>query len=238
MTNALSNLTLLSNQIHLWCIPYNVNLIDKTCLAKAELERANTFKFDIHRDYFLMYRSTLRHILSTYQDISPQDLVFHYSKYGKPYLLNNVNNIHFNLSHSSNMAILAITKGAFIGVDIEHVKPLENLEDLVKRFFSETEQKIFFLLPKHMRLTSFYEIWTRKEAYIKAIGKGLSFPLDHFTVSFSDDYPPRIVDLKFSKDDINHWSMHCFTYTHNGNKYESACVVRNQLAQVLTYEYM
>ena len=97
---------------------------------------------------------------------------------------------------------------------------------------------MLFLLPSDKRLIAFYEIWTRKEAYIKAIGKGLSFPLDHFTVSFSDNYPPRIISVKSEIQEAKYWSMHCFSYYNNGEKYEAACTVRNKISKILRYEYV
>lgn len=231
------NFVILPNEVHLWYISYNMHLIDKTCLVKNELDRADAFRFNVHRNQFLMYRSALRHILAVYYKIAPQNLVINYNRYGKPHLSDNRLNLEFNLSHSSDMAILAITQKNAIGVDIEQIKPFDNLEDLVNRYFSIAEQKLFYLTTSKKKLESFYEIWTRKEAYIKAIGKGLSFPLDHITVSFCDDYPPRIISIESSTEEATYWSMHSLNHQNDGEEYKIACAVHNKISVMVSFNY-
>lgn len=231
------DLIILPNQVHLWYISYNIHFIDKTFLVKNELDRASAFRFDVHQNQFLMYRCALRHILAAYYRIAPQNLVISYNRYGKPYLSDNRLNLEFNLSHSSDMAILAITQKNAIGVDIEQIKPFDNVENLVNRYFSMAEQKLFHLIPSKKKLESFYEIWTRKEAYIKAIGKGLSFPLDHITVSFCDDYPPRIISIESSAEEAIYWSMHSLNHQNDGEEYKIACAIHNEMSAVVRFDY-
>ena len=156
-------------------------------LTHDELDRADRFYFEIQRRRFIAARGTLRSILSCYLAIYPSHLRFYYNQYGKPCLAPEFSSslLNFNLSHSDNMALFAITRNMEIGVDIERVRSDFEYEEIAKRFFSANEVAILRTIPTEKRLEAFYHYWTRKEAYIKAHGKGLSLPLDSFDVSFA-----------------------------------------------------
>ena len=231
-------INIFQNEVHLWLIPFNSLFINEKYLTNDEFNKINSFKFKVHKVRSKVYYSALRHILAVYHDkIEPQNIIITKNKYGKPYLLQNKLELYFNLSHSNNLAILAIAKNHPVGVDIEQIIQFENLEPIVKRFFTKNEYKNFISLPKNKRLVAFYEIWTRKEAYIKAIGKGLSFPLDNFTVSFYKNFPPRIISIKSSKNEAKSWFMYTEKYQFYKYKYEIACTVRNTIKKVLKFNY-
>jgi 4'-phosphopantetheinyl transferase len=147
-------------------------------LSPDEIERANRFRFAKHRDYFVMTRGILRHLLNLYTDISPEKIVFSYGSHGKPYIA--LSPIHFNISHSHEMALYGFTQNKAIGIDIEKIKSTVNL-DIAKRFFSPDEYQYLLSLPEREKIKAFYAIWARKEALIKALGKGLYTPLNHFS---------------------------------------------------------
>ena len=232
------------NQVHLWYIPYNSQNILSTkfdkdeVLSEDEIRRANKYKFHIHRKQFITYRIALRKILSIYYKISPRELVFKYTEYGKPYVANSPiqYNIQFNLSHSEDMAVLGVTKNNLLGVDIEYIKPIDNIDDIAIQFFSKSEYKKFVSLPSKYKLECFYEIWTRKEAFIKAIGEGLSHPLDTFEVSFYDDTTPRLIHINGTVADAKEWLYRCLTFTHERKKYELAILVNNTQSDFIKVE--
>lgn len=216
-----------TNQVHIWYIPFNENLIDSSILSPDEIQRSSEYKFNLHKNYFLMYRCVLRKILACYYDIHPEKLVFSYTNYGKPYVLNNAPGIQFNLSHSNGIAVLGITKYHQIGIDIELIKPLEDMLLMANQILSELEYRRFLMLIESERLEAFYEIWTRKEAFIKAINKGLSYPLNKFSVSFSHNQPSRIIEIENSKVEARKWLIKSFTIQDNDQLYKMACLIKH-----------
>lgn len=151
-------------------------------LAVDEIERADRFRFPIHRERFTIARALLRKTLCLYLDSAPEKITFSYGHRGKPYLQSNPTTLQFNVSHSHDMAVYAVTQEAEMGVDIEKIDPPFK-EDVAKGFFSTEEYKALMQLPVAERSGAFYHIWSRKEAVIKALGEGLYAPLDTFSVS-------------------------------------------------------
>lgn len=174
------------HSVHLWRIDlstFGSQLSDlATLLSPDETERANRFKFDIHRQRFIVARAMLRRVLSRYAHTSPQDIVFDYGNHGKPFLRDNTYQIHFNISHSDELAVIAVTVEQEIGVDIEKMEP--TFKDAVaKRFFSPQEYNELHALSEEEQVIGFYRIWSKKEAVIKALGEGVYVPLDSFSLS-------------------------------------------------------
>jgi 4'-phosphopantetheinyl transferase len=120
---------------------------------------------------------------------------FRYNPYGKPFLNGN-DFLRFNVSHSGGEALYGVTLGRAIGIDIERIRRLEHAAQIVESFFSDIEKDIFRGLPQHRRIRSFYNCWTRKEAYVKALGKGMSLPLNEFSVSFLPGEPAGFIPHK------------------------------------------
>lgn len=151
-------------------------------LNEEELERANRFYFPEHRSRFLTARAMLRKILSLYSHQNAKEIIFSYGSRGKPFLKHNPLNIQFNVSHSYEMAVYALTKTHDIGVDIERIETKDH-DDIAKRYFSPKEFEDLQKLAPEQRQPFFYKIWSRKEAVIKALGEGLYAPLENFSVS-------------------------------------------------------
>ncbi|MBI4649872.1 4'-phosphopantetheinyl transferase superfamily protein [Candidatus Desantisbacteria bacterium] len=121
---------------------------------------------------------------------SPTELTFTHNEYGKPSLnACRGNRLCFNVSHSAERVLYAVAYGREVGVDIEYIRPFENAEEIVERFFSEQEKVEFRNLPSQLKNNTFFIWWTRKEAYAKAIGLGMSVPFDNFSVSSISDEP-------------------------------------------------
>lgn len=153
-------------------------------LDEREKSRAKAFKFDRDRKSFVITHVALRKILGRYLQGPPEKIQFEFNEYHKPKLLMPEHkNVHFNLSHSHDYALVAITLNHDVGVDVEYMRETRDLEHIAKRFFSEEEFQEYQLLPAQQKLEGFYNAWTRKEAFIKAVGQGLHFPLKDFVVN-------------------------------------------------------
>lgn len=204
---------LLSNEVHVWCADLNVSENTHEMLAKHlnidEQNRAARFVREQDRSHFIAARGILRDILSRYSYIAPQDIKFNYGVNGKPSLSaeQNQGKIYFNLAHSHDLAIYAITYLSQLGVDIEYTKRNIEALDIAERFFSKNEIASMQALPVSEQVAAFYKIWTRKEAFVKAIGVGLSHPLDQFSVNNALEK----FEIVFHKHDPhikNDWYIH------------------------------
>ncbi len=141
-------------------------------LSADECDRAQRFKFPQHRRDFVAARGALRWHLAQYIDCHPKEIRFDYGNYGKPKLANDPN-LHFNLAHSHERALIVVCKSAAIGVDLEKVRPVPKLLALAKRFFNASEYESIAALPEALQPEKFFAYWTCKEAYLKATGTGL-----------------------------------------------------------------
>jgi len=195
-------------------------------LEPHELERAGRFHFEKHRRHFMVARGFLRSVVARYTNSQPEALRFVYGGYGKPALAGE-HDLRFNLSHSNAVALLGVALNAELGVDVEHVRADFASEDIARRFFSRAEVEVFNALPREEQVAAFFRCWTRKEAYIKAIGKGLSQPLDSFDVTLAPDVEPTL--LRTENDDALRWLL---TDIDAGEGYAGALVVERPVAEV------
>jgi 4'-phosphopantetheinyl transferase len=167
----------------------------QTTLSPDEIARADRFVFLADRNRFVAARGILRELLGTYLMLPPANLKFRYGNHGKPALDANApdSTLQFNLSHSGDLAIYAFSRGRELGVDVEQIRPQLASEDVARRYFASSEVAELQALPPNSRPEAFFLCWTRKEAYVKAHGAGLSLPLDSFTVSLT---PGRAAELQ------------------------------------------
>ena len=163
-------------------------------LAEDERTRANRFHFDKHRRHFVAGRGFLRALLARYLGTMPEEVRFAYGPYGKPVLdgEHRESSLRFNASHSGDWAAYAFVQDHEIGVDVEHIKADFEAEGIAERFFSALEVQTLYALADEEKPAAFFRCWTRKEAYIKAIGSGLSHPLDSFDVTFAPGEPAAL----------------------------------------------
>jgi 4'-phosphopantetheinyl transferase len=149
-------------------------------LSPAERERAERFRFELDGRRFIAGRSLLRRILGCYLRAEPSDIEFEYGPHGKPCLAGRFaeSGLLFNLAHCENLALVAVTRHSMIGVDIERVRPLPDADELASRFFSPREHARYRGIPSGKRPAAFFNIWTRKEAWLKATGEGIACSLD------------------------------------------------------------
>lgn len=180
---------LTKNDIHVWQIA-EPSSSDKSYplaryLSDTETQRALRFKFTKHGLWWAYVRDAMRDVLSKYTDTSPSEIGLLTSDKGKPYLDKNRHpQLYFNQSHTKNMACLAITNAGPIGIDIEEVKVMNDMNEIASRFFSTQEQSHFSQIKDlQTKTNTFFQIWTKKEAVLKANGQGMFIGLDTFDIS-------------------------------------------------------
>jgi 4'-phosphopantetheinyl transferase len=180
-----------SDEIDIWHGTLSATQLDELpshdLLSEDETARMMRFHFHKDRQDFLFCRSMLRILLASYLGSPPAELRFAYSAHGKPSLAISSGSLEFNLSHSHGNFLVAITLGRKVGVDIECLNRDLNVLDIAQRFFSPAERQALETLPSVLRHDAFFACWTRKEAFVKARGEGLSCPLDSFDVSVIAD---------------------------------------------------
>jgi 4'-phosphopantetheinyl transferase len=185
-------------------------------LSANEGTRARRFHFERDRRRFVVGRASLRLLLARYLSIPPQRITFAYGEQGKPALAQahyskpSGEPLRFNLAHSDQLALFAITRTGRIGIDIERIKPLDDGEigQMAERYFAAEEHEVLRGLLPPARNEAFYTYWTRKEAYIKALGSGLSAPLDSFAVSVAPDEPAQLLRIDESAEAAAHWVLY------------------------------
>jgi 4'-phosphopantetheinyl transferase len=193
------SLTLARDEVHVWRVGLNhpgtrVGEL-RALLSREEGERAARFHFEKDRAHFIVARGVLRTLLGLYLGSPPAELGFVYSPFGKPALAHGsgAHPVRFNVSHSCALALYAFARGREVGVDVEHARADFAGEDIAARFFSAREVAALRAVEPDRRTEAFFNCWTRKEAYIKAIGEGLSHPLDSFAVSLSPGEPAALL---------------------------------------------
>jgi 4'-phosphopantetheinyl transferase len=178
-------------------------------LSADEAARADRFHFAHDRNRFIAARGLLRNIISCYLSCTPGEVRFAYQSNGKPQLgfrASNSEDLRFNLSHSADAAVYAISLGRDIGVDIESICPDVPWAEVATTFFAPREIAKLHRLPNHLRAAGFFNCWTRKEAYVKARGEGLSLPLNRFEVSLAPDEVPALLS-SFDPDELRRWRI-------------------------------
>jgi 4'-phosphopantetheinyl transferase len=175
-------------------------------LSRDEMERARRFRFDRLRYAFVITRGALRHLLGRYLNVTPAGIRFDYGSKGKPAVLSAAG-IEFNLADSGDLAAFAFTVGCPVGIDLEQVHPLDHAPEIASRFFCAEESAEILSLPPGEREAAFFRCWTRKEAYLKAIGDGLSAPLDQFRVTVQPNQPARFLHIGHDPQAAEAWTL-------------------------------
>lgn len=207
---------LMDNQVHLWTIPLDLaeNSIEQygQYLSSEESERARRFYFERHRRRYIASHGALRVILSDYLDADPIEIQFDQRQYRKPKLSApfSGSRVHFNLSHSHELAVLGVVLDHEIGVDVEYILTKRDMDAIAARFFSPSEHAAYLGLPEDQRSQGFTNCWTRKEAFIKALGEGLSYPLDNFEVTLKPGEPVRMVRIGDDFHEAPRWTLESF----------------------------
>ena len=225
--------SLAGGEVHVWRVALDQpdDLLEQfhETLDEQELHRASRFHFEKHRRHFVVGRGALRQLLARYIDTKPERFRLSYGAYGKPALdgEHKHSRLRFNMSHSHEVALFAFAEDMEVGVDVEHIRADFASEDIARRFFSRREVETFDALPDHDQVNAFFRCWTRKEAYIKAIGKGLSQALDEFDVTLGPDVEPAL--LRVEGDDASRWLL---TDVNAGPGYAAALAIEAPITTI------
>jgi len=206
--------TLLKNDVHVWRARLDNSLGAAEeyaeILSNDEYKKAECFYFDRDKIRFIVGRGVLRTIIGKYYiGVEPGRLEFCYGSHGKPYLAATFEGVtlQFNQADSNGLALYALTQINEIGIDLEYMRSMHDAGQIVKGSFSEYEKEAFKALSENEKHEAFFNCWTRKEAFIKAIGKGLYYPLDQFDVSLAPDEPERLISINGDRLEATKWTL-------------------------------
>ncbi len=208
-----TDLSLSGDDIHLWCVCLQQSDAIVAQMAKVlsadELKRAKRFHFQKHRDRFIVAHALLRKLLSDYTKTELRRIVFAFSKNGKPCLLEKPGRkkIGFNLSHSKDYALIGFAHERAIGVDLEYIRDITDMAKVAEHVFSKNEISYWHTFSEIEKKEAFYKFWTRKEAYLKAVGEGFTSAVNTIDVSvhpFKES--TTLVSGKYSENQ-NRWTV-------------------------------
>ncbi len=229
-----------SQDVFVWCVDLDrpAAVVEQLagCLSSDERRRSQRFMREADRRRFLVSHAALRSILGIYLDVPGGDVEIALSPTGKPELASHLaqNGLQFNLSHSEEIALVAVSFNREVGIDVERIRPLGEMESIVERDFAAAERDAWLGLPDDQRIAAFFRCWTRKEAYLKARGVGLSLGLDQFEVSFSSDESVGIVRDVDANDAARQWRFYDVSPREN---YLAACVTRPHAKTVQAFDW-
>jgi len=209
--------------VHVWFAPLAGRFEDvQHILSGDELERASRFRFDRDRNRFAIGRALLRELLERYTGLPKARIRFRYGPYGKPELADG--DTTFNVSHSGDGAVFAFSRGLELGVDIEVLAPRASDRDVAERFFSPREVECLVGLPPEEQGHAFLTCWTRKEAFIKAKGDGLSLSLQDFDVTLDPSAPAELLRTAWARSEPSTWTL--VDLSHHCQGFLAALAVR------------
>lgn len=220
------NVKPLAGRVHQWV----------SLLSHAERSRAEAFIQQSDRERFIISHGILRTLLGRYLNIAPADLQFSVIARKKPCLesIYADSGLQFNLSHSHEQVLLAFTYHRQVGVDIEYIRSLPDLEQIAARTFSPQENQELKKLKPEERIAAFYRCWTRKEAFVKALGEGLYYPLDRFSVSISSAAQNCLLEIEGHSTEASRWTI---LGLDAASGYAAALAVNNRNWRLVFWEY-
>lgn len=230
------SLTLDNQHVDVWRLSLDLSVdfvksIEST-LSADEKERAARFHFEADKNRFIVAHGALRKILGRYLQCDPSELTFSVNQYGKPALVNSA--LEFNLSHSGDLALVAVTQGRKIGVDVERVRQGISSHVIAQQYFSKSEVAELQSLPIEQRVAAFFICWTRKEAYIKAQGLGLALPLESFDVSLTPNQPAVLRETRPDTHESARWTLRSLDVDSN---YAGALAVEGSALDLRSFLY-
>lgn len=223
--------TISEREVHVWRVDLSsISATDlESVISHDEHERAARFHFQKDRERFKIARASLRIVLGRYLNLPPQSLVFAQTEFGKPFLTNfEAAGLLFNLSHSGDLAMIAVAREREVGVDVEFMRADFATSEVAEHFFSVAEIYTLSGLDQNLRTRAFFNCWTRKEAYVKARGEGLSIPLDEFDVSLAPSVPAAMLGNRIDDTEKSRW---IFQDLQINPRYAGALVIESTQSQ-------
>jgi 4'-phosphopantetheinyl transferase len=202
-------------EVHVW----DANVDALACLhersdvlAEDERQRAARFHFERDRCRYIRTRTLVRCILGHYIGIAAHQIAFTYGRYGKPDLAPSTNaavenSVRFNLAHCGGRVLCVVTDRREVGVDLERLRPVPDVEQIAAQCFSSDEFEALHSLPTDAQTLAFFRCWTRKEAYVKARGVGLNWPLNKFAVTLTPHVPAQLLYIAGDPVEAQRWSL-------------------------------
>lgn len=227
-----SDLTLSQSEVHLWKgritdFEADAEVFYGGSLPKDEKEKADNISSRENRKAYIISRGILRTVLSEYLKVKPGDIVFEYNEHGKPSIADGLNprNVRFNLSHSNDLILYAVARNKEVGIDVEYMRDVGRAERIIERFFSPEQKDFYNSQSESMKKTAFFRLWTRREAYGKAMGRGFSVPAADCGIPLlRKDGKPASVHVVSGK-----WSIYDL---ENEDDYVSAVTVEGQIRRI------
>jgi 4'-phosphopantetheinyl transferase len=210
-----------ADEIHIWvaALDRSIDMLDRFNQIMSPKEHARAEQFHFKRDtiHYIARWGILRSIMGRYLSVDPGQLRFHHTQYGKPELIDasGLEKIHFNMSHSREMALFAFSRTHELGIDIEYIHDIPDLPNIIEISFSPKEKQAMDAMPAAERRAAFFRGWTCKEAITKALGRGLSLPLQGIEVSLAGGEHPGLLNLKDDVTDVSDWSLRCWGHLHD-----------------------
>ncbi len=228
-----------TSEVHIWRVSLEQPawFLDRLwhCLDLKEQTRARQFSQETSRRQYIVSHGALRDILSRCLGVAPAQLRFTQEAHGKPLLAEQEIPLSFNLSHSGDLALIAVARGHALGIDIERIRPVDNWPRLAERLFSSAETASLTAMPEEQQLAAFFACWTRKEAYLKALGDGLAASaLGRFTVTIDPQEPPSLRLPANTAKSPEQWSLRD---VQAGERYAAALAMQGTIETVTIHEW-
>lgn len=229
------------DDVHVWHVdfaeaPRDLDAL-ATILSEPEHARAKRFVFPHLATHWRYARIALRHILARYTGSAAGELVFGTGPFGKPYLVGpdgEAAALEFNVSGSGDHALVAVARQRAVGIDIEGVHAIDEAHDIVEHQFSARERATYRALAVEQRLLGFFTAWTRKEAFVKAVGHGLSMPLNSFSVTLDPEVRPQLLEIDGDPSKARDWSL---TTLAAPDGYVAALAARGRIGALRTFTW-
>src|SRR5262245_18720776 len=225
--------------VHIWRLsldrPQTEIDHDSRLLSTDKAARAARFVFSEHRNRYIACRASLRRLLGEYLGASPDDLTFQYNDFGKPEISKpfDARPLRFNVSHCDHWALVSLTLEQRIGIDLERLRQIDDLDDIAKDYFTELEFKTMLSVPAGCRTEAFFNCWTRKEAFIKAWGDGISHPLSDLDVTLLPQTPARLLRIGGQPTSAADWSLTAWQPVPG---YVAALAIDQPVVQVVRFD--
>ncbi|HLA64184.1 MAG TPA: 4'-phosphopantetheinyl transferase superfamily protein [Rhodothermales bacterium] len=228
---------LADGDVHVWRIATGPHLAapDAALLSVDEQAHAGTLRHDADRRAYLLAHAAMRAVLSSYVPCTPRELAFRLGPFGKPVLVSagSPPPLQFNLAHAGRFALLAVARARAVGIDVSRIDPAVNHAVIAEGSFSPREREWLKAVPPEEKRPAFHAAWSRKEAYVKATGYGLTRGLDHFDVSFAPGEPPALLADRLDPDAPSRWRLFDL---HPGEGYCAALVVEAPVGTITLFD--
>lgn len=237
--SALLSQPLIGSDIHVWCASLSASPEELSgylsLLSQDEVLRADRFYFEKDHDHFIVGRGLLRTILGSYLNQEPAQIEFVYGQFGKPAIRSGRGDkvLEFNLSHSKDLVLYILTWQRRIGVDLEYMAPMADMDNFAEQFFTPRETALINLLSGDQKADAFFKTWTCKEAFLKANGSGLTMPINQVEISLETNEVVKLNSIGSDKEHTTHWRLEILNHFPG---YRAALAVEGLDGQVLVWQ--